>query len=64
MAVKFTRDFRGRVTNEMFFPAGFVGEFKEDIEDRLVNYEQCAEFVKEKKAKVVKVEEDTPEEVK
>jgi hypothetical protein len=56
--IKFIRDFRGRVTKEAFYPIGFTGEFEDDIEDRLVNDEKCAEFVKEKKSKVEEVEKN------
>ena len=59
MTVKFIRDFRGRATKEAFYPVGFVGDFSEDIEDRLVKNEKCAEFVKDAKPK----KETKPEEV-
>ena len=58
MTVKFIRDFCGRVTKEAFYPAGFVGEFDDDIEDRLVNNEKCAEFVKESQSKKEDSEND------
>ncbi len=42
--VKFTRDYRGKLTREVFYPAGDVVAFEDDIASQIVA-EQAAEYV-------------------
>lgn len=42
--VRFTRDYRGKLTREAFYPAGNVAAFADDIASQIVA-EQAAEYV-------------------
>jgi hypothetical protein len=47
--VRFIRVFQGRTTKERLYPVGFIAEFDDDTEDKLVNIEKAAEYVKKVK---------------
>lgn len=48
VAVRFTMDYRGKLTDEQFFVAGSVGEFRAGIAQALVDNDR-AEYANSKK---------------